>query len=275
MKKFLLTLFAAAVSVTAFSAEITLKKKVLDRKTHKLYRYDIQGMKHKQAFNYFAFNKKDGKISLANNQGNACGLTYGWFGSGMIAVVINNKIQLMEQSHKIEEGKDFVKFNMEGQGFKGEVTFKFIAGSDVVKGYVKVEPAAAVKKLSLNLFSMPGHNGHSVEGRKPFKRQFATALRRAPLEKGKNIILDQNKENWIAFFDEYNDGTGTGVLLFAPEKVKSVKAVSLGSLAAAYIELPAAQNEFDFILRGIPTFYLDEDEVIDDMKKNAAQIQKL
>ena len=66
MKKILLSLAAAALSINAISAEITLNKKVIDRKTHKLYRYDIANGKYKQSFNYIVFNKKDGTVSLAN-----------------------------------------------------------------------------------------------------------------------------------------------------------------------------------------------------------------
>ena len=48
MKKFLFTVVAAALSIGAFAAEIKLNKKVIDRKSHKLYRYDISGFKYKQ-----------------------------------------------------------------------------------------------------------------------------------------------------------------------------------------------------------------------------------
>lgn len=273
MKKILLSLAAAALSVNAISAEITLNKKVIDRKTHKLYRYDIANGKYKQSFNYIVFNKKDGTVSLANNSGNICGLTYGWFGSGMISAVINNKVQLLAQQPEIEEGKDFIKFNFDGKGFKGELTFKVI-DADIVKGNLKVEPAAAIRKLTVNFFSVPGHNGNTIEGKKPFNRFFATSLRREKLETGKVVVIDKNKENWFALFDEYNDGTGTGILLFAPDKVKSVKLNGTGRMIIANVELPTAQNEFSFILRGIPTSYLDEDEAIEDMKKSADNLLK-
>ena len=274
MKKFLFTVVAAALSIGAFAAEIKLNKKVIDRKSHKLYRYDISGFKYKQSFNYIVFSKKDGTETLANNSGNVCGLTYGWFGSGMISAVANNKVQLLAQPPKIEEGKDSIKFNFDGKGFKSELTFKFVPDSDLVIGKLKVEPAAALRKLVVNFFSVPGHNGNTIEGKKPFNRYFATALRRAKLENGKSVVIDKDKENWISLFDEYNDGTGSGVLLYAPDKVKSVKITAGGRLVVVNAELPAKQNEFDFVLRGIPTSYLDEDEVIEDMKKNAADMMR-
>lgn len=274
MKKFLLTAVAAALSIGAFAAEIKLNKKVIDRKSYKLYRYDISGFKYKQSFNYIVFSQKDGTETLANNSGNICGLTYGWFGSGMISAVANNKVQLLAQPPKIEEGKDSIKFNFDGKGFKSELTFKFVPDSDLVIGKLKVEPAAALRKLVVNFFSVPGHNGNTIEGKKPFNRYFATALRRAKLENGKSVVIDKDKENWFSLFDEYNDGTGSGVLLYAPDKVKSVKITAGGRLVVVNAELPAKQNEFDFVLRGIPTSYLDEDEVIEDMKKNAADIMK-
>ena len=274
MKKVLFTVVAAALSIGVFAAEIKLNKKVIDRKSYKLYRYDISGFKYKQSFNYIVFPQKDGTETLANNSGNICGLTYGWFGSGMISAVANNKVQLLAQAPKIEDGKDFIKFNFDGKGFKSELTFKFVPDSDIVIGKLKVEPAAALSKLVVNFFSIPGHNGNSIEGKKPFNRYFATALRRAKLENGKSVIIDKDKENWFTLFDEYNDNTGSGVLLYAPDKVKSVKVNCGGRLVVVNAELPAKQNEFDFILRGIPTSYLDEDEVIEDMKKNAADILK-
>ena len=274
MKKVLFTVVAAALSIGVFAAEIKLNKKVIDRKSYKLYRYDISGFKYKQSFNYIVFPQKDGTETLANNSGNICGLTYGWFGSGMISAVANNKVQLLAQAPKIEDGKDFIKFNFDGKGFKSELTFKFVPDSDIVIGKLKVEPAAALSKLVVNFFSIPGHNGNSIEGKKPFNRYFATALRRAKLENGKSVIIDKDKENWFTLFDEYNDNTGSGVLLYASDKVKSVKVNCGGRLVVVNAELPAKQNEFDFILRGIPTSYLDEDEVIEDMKKNAADILK-
>lgn len=271
MKKVLLFVFTV-LAVCGFAAEISLNKKVIDRKNHKLYRYDIVGGKFKNSFNYIEFTQKDGSITLANNSGNICGLTYGWFGSGMISAVANNKVQLLAQKPKIEEGKDFIKFEFDGKGFKSELTFKFIADSDVVKGTIKVEPASAIKKLAVNFFSVPGHNGNTIEGKKPFNRYFATALRRAKLENGKPVMIDKDKEKWFALFDEYNDGTGTGVLLYDSAKVKSVKINGTGRMVIVNVEMPQNQTEFDFILRGIPTSYLDEDEVIEDMKQNAEKI---
>ena len=167
MKKVLFTAVAAALSIGVFAAEIKLNKKVIDRKSHKLYRYDISGFKYKQSFNYIVFSKKDGTETLANNSGNICGLTYGWFGSGMISAVANNKVQLLAQPPKIEEGKDSIKFNFDGQGFKSELTFKFVPDSDIVIGKLKVEPVAALRKLVVNFFSVPGHNGNTIEGKKP------------------------------------------------------------------------------------------------------------
>jgi hypothetical protein len=273
MKKTLFIIVATVLTVGAIAAEISLKKNVIKRQGHDFYRYDIRGGKYKQAFNYIIFQGKNGP-ALSNVAGNACGLTYGWFGSGMISVVVNGKVQLMSQSFKIEEGKDYFKFNLDGKGYKGELTFKFIPNSDLIKGRIKVEPADAIKRLIVNLYAVPGHNQHTVEGKKEFKRLYTTAVRNGKLDKGQAIVIDKNKENWIALYDEYNDSTGTAVLLFAPEKVKSVKVTGQGRLVLAGVELPAGQNEFSFLLRGIPTSYLDEDEVVEDMKKNSAKMMK-